>query len=493
MLICFSKKSQQFQLFFFFLVTGLLFLYAGDNRVQPGFLESESARWDITRKAPYLIYNGNGGQMEVYWQLTTTQTCTIEWGTDTNYSTGSSNSSEYGSSHQHKYTIGNLNAGSKYYYRVTAGTDVHTGSFYCAPSAYATHLKFFVYGDTRSHPENHDKVAEGMLNEIANDPGFQTFILSVGDLVYKGDSESYWDSEFFDADYTNIINMLAQFPYLSCRGNHEESGTLFKKYFPYPYVASHYWSFDYGPAHFVIIDQYIDYSTGSTQYDWIDNDLASSTKPWKFIDLHEPGWSAGGHSNEEAVQDYIQPLCEKYNVSIVFGGHNHYYARAEVNNVMHVTTGGGGAPLYTPDPSFPNIVATAEAYHYCKIELDDNMLYFSVYDDGGTRIDTFSIEKNTNALTRESSIRPAEYTLKQNYPNPFNPETIIEFSILKSDYVTLKVFNALGEEISTLVESQLTPGHYKYSWNGNGYPSGVYFYQLKAGRLAQVKKMMLLR
>lgn len=489
----FSVTHRHIRLLFLFLMTGFIFLYAGNSNGRTGLAKTNSVQWDITRKAPYLIYNGNSSEMEVHWQLTTTQTCTIEWGTSTNYSDGSSTTSEYGSSHQHKYTIENLSAGTKYYYKVTAGDDIHTGSFYSAPDPSATRLKFFAYGDTRSYPEDHDKVAEGMLNEIANDPEFQTFILSVGDLVSDGDREYYWDDEFFNESYTNIINMLAQFPYLSSRGNHEGYGTLFKKYFPYPYVDSHYWSFDYGPAHFVVVDQYIDYSTGSTQYNWIDNDLASSTKLWKFIYLHEPGWSAGGHSNEEAVQDYIQPLCEKYKVPIVFGGHNHYYARAVVNGVTHITTGGGGAPLYTPDPSYPNIVATAEAYHYCKIELDDNMLYFSAYDDGGTRIDTFSNEINVSSLKQENHIQPAEYTLKQNYPNPFNPETTIEFSAPKNEYVTLKIFNTVGEEITTLVASQLTPGHYRYSWNGAGYASGVYYYRLKAGNFSQIKKMILLR
>ena len=75
-------------------------------------------------------------------------------------------------------------------------------------------------------------------------------------------------------------------------------------------------------------------------------DLAASAKPWKFIVLHEPGWSAGGgHGNNTTVQNDIQPLAVQYGVAIVFGGHNHYYARANVSGVTHLTMGGGGAPL----------------------------------------------------------------------------------------------------------------------------------------------------
>jgi len=55
-----------------------------------------------------------------------------------------------------------------------------------------------------------------------------------------------------------------------------------------------YWSFDYGPIHFVMLDAYTSYGAGSPQYNWLKADLAASTKTWKIIAIHEPGWSAGG-------------------------------------------------------------------------------------------------------------------------------------------------------------------------------------------------------
>ncbi len=487
-----STKRKSKYVILIFIAASFISLYAGEIFSGSSLSKANLIQWTDTRKAPHLIYNGNPTQMEVHWQLTSTQNCTIEWGTDTNYSDGSANTSEDGSSHQHKYIIDNLKPATKYYYRVTAGSDVHTGSFYSAPNASATQLKFFAYGDTRSHPDDHDKVAQGILNEINSDPQFQTLVISIGDLVSDGDWESDWDDEFFNQSYPHIIQMLAQFPYQSVRGNHEGDCILFNKYFPYPYVDAHYWSFDYGPAHFVVIDQYVDYSTGSTQYNWIDNDLASSTKPWNFICLHEPGWTAGGHSNEEDVQDYIQPLCEKYNVPIVFGGHNHYYARAEVNEVEHITTGGGGAPLYDPDPNHPNIVATAKAHHYCKIVLDNNMLYFSAYDINGARLDTFYVERESGIISN-NNLKPTKFYLKQNYPNPFNPQTTIEFSIPYNEFVTLKIYDVFGREVATLVDTQLTAGSYTFSWNAEKNACGIYYYQLKAGEFSQMRKMILLR
>ena len=347
----------------------------------------------VMRKAPYLIYPGDNTKMQVLWQLTSTATSTIEWGTSTSYSTGNVQSFQYGSDHQHTYTIPDLIPATKYYYRITVNSDVYTGSFYSAPDDNATALKFFAYGDTRTNPQDHDPVAEEMIETYVADEEYQTIVISMGDLVNDGDSESDWDNQFFDPSYQNIQEMLATLPYQSCMGNHEESGILFSKYFPYPFEAGRYWSFDYGPAHFVVVDQYTSYGPGSAELNWIENDLQSTSKSWRFIYLHEPGWTAGGgHGNNTSVQNYIQPLCELYGVAIVFAGHNHYYARAEVNDVIHITTGGGGAPLRAPDPSSPNIIETIEAYHFCKVEINNSTLNFTVVTPGGTTIDEFTIE-----------------------------------------------------------------------------------------------------
>jgi len=277
---------------------------------------------------------------------------------------------------------------------VTVDGIYHVGSFHAAPAVNVDQLKFIAYGDTRTYPETHDIVAEGMLSDFKHDPAYQSLVVGVGDLVTKGREEDDWDSEFFDAPYSNIQELLASVPFHSCIGNHELSGSgtdLFLKYFPYPYVGDHYWSYDYGPAHFVVVDQYVDYSAGSPQLSWVESDLASSTKPWKFICLHEPGWSAGGHSNEADVQEIIQPLCEAYNVSVVFAGHNHYYARAVKNSVQHITTGGGGAPLYNPNPGAQNVVASSKSHHYCRIEINGNRLFFEAVQPDGTVIDAFII------------------------------------------------------------------------------------------------------
>ncbi|MCX6135428.1 MAG: T9SS type A sorting domain-containing protein [Ignavibacteriales bacterium] len=93
----------------------------------------------------------------------------------------------------------------------------------------------------------------------------------------------------------------------------------------------------------------------------------------------------------------------------------------------------------------------------------------------------------------QQAMMPAHYTLDQNYPNPFNPTTTISFNIPAQSFVSLKVFDALGREVSVLVGEELSPGTYSRQWNAVNAPSGLYFYRLQAGEYLETKKMILLR
>ena len=88
---------------------------------------------------------------------------------------------------------------------------------------------------------------------------------------------------------------------------------------------------------------------------------------------------------------------------------------------------------------------------------------------------------------------PLQFSLKQNFPNPFNPSTLIHYSIPKESFVTLKVFNILGDEISTLVNENKNAGEYAIRWEPTSAQSGVYFYKLTVGNFSEVKKMVLLK
>ncbi|MBN8570329.1 MAG: T9SS type A sorting domain-containing protein [Ignavibacteria bacterium] len=94
---------------------------------------------------------------------------------------------------------------------------------------------------------------------------------------------------------------------------------------------------------------------------------------------------------------------------------------------------------------------------------------------------------------QQNAIVAETYDLKQNYPNPFNPSTTISFSLPKSDFVSLKIFDVSGKEVTELVNKNLTQGSYDVKFDASGLTSGVYFYKLITGNFVSTKKMMLIK
>ncbi|MCX7798703.1 MAG: T9SS type A sorting domain-containing protein, partial [Melioribacter sp.] len=88
---------------------------------------------------------------------------------------------------------------------------------------------------------------------------------------------------------------------------------------------------------------------------------------------------------------------------------------------------------------------------------------------------------------------PTKFSLEQNYPNPFNPTTRIRFSIPTKDFVTLKIFNSLGEEVAQLINQEMSAGSYEVDFRAQGLSSGVYFYTIKTSNFTKTLKMLLLK
>jgi uncharacterized lipoprotein YddW (UPF0748 family) len=92
-----------------------------------------------------------------------------------------------------------------------------------------------------------------------------------------------------------------------------------------------------------------------------------------------------------------------------------------------------------------------------------------------------------------TSAQPHQFKLEQNYPNPFNPSTNIQFSIPKTEFVILKIYNLLGQEVATVVSKNLTAGKYKYTWDASDLSSGVYLYRLETSEFVQSKMLILMK
>jgi hypothetical protein len=125
----------------------------------------------------------------------------------------------------------------------------------------------------------------------------------------------------------------------------------------------------------------------------------------------------------------------------------------------------------------------------CKIRITD-VDYPQVMDESDN---PFSIERATGIDTENDLLLPTKFALYQCYPNPFNPTTTINYSIPVTCFVSLKVFDVLGNEMTTLVNEEKLRGSYKVNFNAASMTSGVYFYQIQAGSFTDTKKLLLLR
>ena len=126
-----------------------------------------------------------------------------------------------------------------------------------------------------------------------------------------------------------------------------------------------------------------------------------------------------------------------------------------------------------------------------KLRLQDTLTF---------EMDNIGTFTTITSVSDESGL-PGGYYLEQNYPNPFNPSTVIRYSLPVTSYVTLKVYNMLGQEVATLMNEEMRPGSYEVTWDASGMArqtegglaSGVYLYRLQAGGFSQTRKLVLLR
>ena len=126
------------------------------------------------------------------------------------------------------------------------------------------------------------------------------------------------------------------------------------------------------------------------------------------------------------------------------------------------------------------------------------------FNSGNTGNDTLEFTHNTNFtdinwsdsatdVSGEGKAIPGSYILGQNYPNPFNPSTVINYAIPQNSFVTVKIYDVIGREITTLVNEEKAPGNYEVKFDGKNLSSGIYFYQMKADNIVLTKKMILMK
>lgn len=340
-------------------------------------------------KGPYLTYKGDNTEMTVLWQRPHGLDCEIKWGTTTAYADGSEVVSADPADNFYQIDITGLTPGTKYYYSIDNG--VGTGEFWAAPADNAKNVKILGWGDTRHNPNNTEKVSKQILRRPNN---AQTLLLNSGDWTGH-DSLKNWYEGYFNQSYAANLELHSKVPSCGPRGNHDwyrsPDSPNFRRFFPSPYLNKYfYWSFEYGPVFVAVVDQYTDFGPGSAQYIWLENELQNTTKKIKIVALHEPGWTAGYHKPNLITRE-LQPMLKANDVAVVLAGHNHFYSRADVDGIAHVTSGGAAAGLSSPENGHPNIVSYSKSFHFVEFEVTNgNTLKSTAIDDNGSVLDTWT-------------------------------------------------------------------------------------------------------
>jgi hypothetical protein len=162
---------------------------------------------------------------------------------------------------------------------------------------------------------------------------------------------------------------------------------------------------------------------------------------------------------------------------------------ASLNGELNISLTNGFIPAVNDTFRILNSTGGSGIFATVNVPTDINIL--TSYSENGVTIKVTSVISDIeNGLVLEL---PKGHFLKQNYPNPFNPSTNIKFSVAKTGFVRLAVYNSIGEELDVLVSGQVNAGFYEIEFDAAYLPSGIYFYRIQAGSFVETKKMVLLK
>lgn len=269
-------------------------------------------------------------------------------------------------------------------------------------------LKFIAYGDSRTGASTHQRVVNRFAQENPE------LVVHSGDL-WDDYTSSEWKSHFNSV--SNIASLLTNNKILVARGNHESESEVLN--FSPSIVRDNSIEFSYveGNCFFVSMG----YDPGANN-SWLETQLQSTESQnadWRFIYAHKPVYSTGDHgangiTSEGSNVTNFRSLCDQYEVTMFFSGHDHFYERTyliyegqtaseetEINitetpGTFYFVTGGGGAPLYSTDSDWW-VGVNERTYHYCVLDATADRLEFAAKDDDGNIIDEVTIIKEISS------------------------------------------------------------------------------------------------
>jgi len=316
---------------------------------------------------------------------------------------------------RHVFVLTGLQRGTRYAYRVRsrlADTVAESPLFWFRTSQPAGPVRFLVLGDSGGGWLPQFELADLMAAEEVD------LVLHTGDLIYP-----YYRLPYVDTRLLSVYGPhMRTTPYYFTAGNHELYGTggvtwmLDTLNLPRnaTFGTEHFYSFDVGDVHFVCL--FVPTRTrvpelepyrlelGSAQYQWLTNDLASTTKPWKILFLHSPLFTSSAHRGDDydgdgqldrlQLQAILLPVIQRYGVQMVFSGHDHNYERCRPVVGMHqIVTGGGGYTLYAMTQADAASSQFWYRYNYVRVSIQGDTLALEAVDNNGLVFDSMTLQK----------------------------------------------------------------------------------------------------
>ncbi|MFC1474675.1 metallophosphoesterase [bacterium] len=283
----------------------------------------------------------------------------------------------------HEVTLSGLSPSTDYRYKVSSEGDSAVGTFRTAPKKHDP-FTFIAYGDSRSGHAVHKILLNLMMKRRP------ALILNSGDLVGDGRKQEDWDV------FWGIVGPVTDsIPYYPCLGNHEKNSALYYKYFSLPEGAEgeRYYSFSYGGAFFIILDPDGGLLVMPKQKKWLKEQLRKAQAyDFIFAMFHYPPYSSSKREPLLSLRRALGPVFERYKVTAVFNGHDHFYERSEDGSVTYIVTGGGGAPLYDHVRDLPESRVRSKTNHFVAVKIDKETAAFDAVDASGKVFDSFSIQ-----------------------------------------------------------------------------------------------------
>ncbi len=349
----------------------------------------------------------------------------------------------------HKVTATTLKPNTKYQYRVgDSVTDTWSNiGYFTTSSKSVDEANFIVIADVQaSNEENFKKASLVMKSAVETMPNYE-FAVNLGDFVNDCTNEE-WDNYFKHFEFSNMNTTL-----VPVAGNHEGNLQWFKFNNMFNIgevegsanITGNYYSFDWGDAHFAVLNTNDMYPMSASQLNWLKNDMNASNAQWKIVLMHRALYSAGKNINKPdtiIMRNLLLPVIDELGIDVVFAGHDHMYFRSEtvkdekiqaVQTVTEVWNGEEMTFALNPDGTTHILPSTAGTKRYsvnedamppilesaalCRdtkaggvfatVSLDEKHFVYKAYmvdDETGekTLIDSYAIKKTVSDTANEN-------------------------------------------------------------------------------------------